>query len=271
MRKVFAIVRDTFRELLVRKVLIGFAAVNVLALIGIALYVEGNTVVAAMQRMNLPDTPQVRHGVAAMVEVGVASFFQGLLLFVSIFATASVLPTVLEKGTIDLYLSKPISRSMLLFGKVLGSVLVIAANIAMFMGGAWVILSLRLGFWNTGFLAAAPTILFSFVTLYAIVVLFNVVTRKGTLGIIITYVHFIALSGVLANREKIAIISDNAVMKSLAAGLYYILPQTFEINGMATMFIAQQPVASWTPMITSAALAAVTFGLAGWLFNRKEF
>ena len=98
-----------------------------------------------MHKMNLPDTPEVRHGMVAMVEVGVAAFFQGLLLFVSIFATASVLPTILEKGTIDLYLSKPVSRPMLLFGKVLGSVLVIAANIAVFMGGAWVILSMRLG------------------------------------------------------------------------------------------------------------------------------
>ena len=56
--KLFAIIKDTFRELLVRKVLVGFLIFNALALAGIAVFISNNTVavmITAQKQVMTPD------------------------------------------------------------------------------------------------------------------------------------------------------------------------------------------------------------------------
>lgn len=271
MLQLSALIRDTFRELLVRKVLIGFLIVNALGLIGLYFYVGSDSANAFADRLKIPMTEEFRAQYAGIIEVGVAAFFEVLLIFVSIFATASVVPAMLEKGTIDIYLSKPLSRQKLLAGKVLGSVSVVGSNIAVFMLAAWVILSIKLGVWNVGFLYAGAMMLFSFTILYSIVVLFNIIMRGSAVGIIVVYAHVMIISGVLAKRANIGIIKDSAVGKGIADVLYYALPQTSEHMGISGMLIMHGDVVSWTPLWASAIIGTVLYATAGWLFSRKEF
>ncbi|HZV12122.1 MAG TPA: ABC transporter permease subunit [Candidatus Kapabacteria bacterium] len=270
--KLFAIIKDTFRELLVRKVLIGFFIFNVLGLAGIATFISSDAIstgIAAAQKKGLP--PETFAVLARIIESSVAGFFYLLLVFISVFATASIIPNAMEKGTIDLYLSKPVARWELLFGKILGSVAVIAANIGMFMLGAWIILSLRLGFWNPGFMSAAAVMLFAFVVLYSVVVVLNIVTRSAALGIIVVYIHFLALSPILAGRAGIFAFIQNDLVHKIIDWVYYILPQTAEHIGIASALIKNIDVASWLPIWASSIFAAAMFGLAGWMFQKKDF
>jgi ABC-type transport system involved in multi-copper enzyme maturation permease subunit len=269
--KLFAIIKDTFRELLVRKVLVGFLIFNALALAGIAVFISNNTVAVMITAQKQVMTPELYNKVATVVEMGVADFFYVLLIFISIFATASIIPSALEKGTIDLYLSKPVARWELLLGKILGSVAVIAANIGVFMLGAWIILSLRLGFWNPGFMSAAAVMLFAFVVLYSVVAVLNIATRSGALGIIVVYIHFLVLSSILANRETIFSFVQSDAVHKIIDWVYYILPQTHEHSNIASAFITHTDVASWLPIWASSIFAAAMFGLAGWMFQRKDF
>ena len=269
--KLFAIIKDTFRELLVRKVLIGFFIFNVLGLAGIAVFVSNDSVAAVVTAQKKVLTPEIYDAIARGIEVGVSEFFYVLLIFISVFATASIIPSALEKGTIDLYLSKPVARWQLLLGKVLGSVSVIAVNIGLFMFGAWIILSLKLGFWNPGFMSAAAVMLFAFVVLYSVIAVLNIVTRSAALGIIVVYIHFLALSGILANRAIIFAFIQNDFVHKIIDGLYYILPQTSEHSSIAASLIAGKDIASWLPIWASSIFAAAMFGLAGWMFQKKDF
>ena len=268
---IFAIIRDTFRELLVRKVLVGFLILNVLILAGLAIFMSSSTVEMMAQARKLPISDDAKLQMVYTLQSLVALMFFSLMIFVNVFATASVVPTMLEKGTIDLYLSKPISRGTLLLGKVLGSVLVVAGNIAVFMVGSWVILSMKLGVWNPEYLAAGAVMLFSFTVLYSIVVVFNVMTRSSAVGIIVTYAHVMILSGLLANREMIYTATGSELLRTVLSVLYFILPQSSEHSTIAHAIITHAAVASWTPMWGSALIGAGLYALAAWMFSRKEF
>jgi len=269
--KILAIITDTFRELLVRKTLIGFLVFNVLGLVGIAIFVNTGSIASVATNQKQTMTPELYEKIAEMFEVAVMSIFYIVLIFISIFSTASVIPSVLEKGTIDLYLSKPLARWELLFGKILGSVLVVAANVGVFMLGAWIILSIRLGTWNTGFIEAAPVLLFAFIVLYSIVVVFNVITRSSAVGIIVTYVHFMIISSALANRDKVFSFTDNKFWRGVIDWVYYLLPQSAEQSHMASAFIMHNDITTWYPIWASSIFAVVMFALAGWMFQKKDF
>ncbi len=269
--KILVIIKDTFRELLVRKTLIGFLIFNVLALVGIAIFVNNDTITGIITAQKKTMTPELYATIAAGFETEVMAFFYVILIFISIFSTASVIPSILEKGTIDLYLSKPVARWELLLGKILGSILVVAANIGVFMAGAWIILSMRLGIWNTGFIAAAPVLLFAFVVLYSIVAMFNMLTRSSAVGIIVTYVHFIVVSSFLANRDKIFMFVESKFWHGVIDWAYYLLPQTSEQSHIASLLVTHGDIASWFPIWASSIFAFVMFGFAGWLFQTRDF
>ena len=269
--KILVIIKDTFRELFVRKTLVGFLIFNVLGLICIAIFVNSGTIGGIVTAQQKTMTPELYESIVHMIEVGVMNTFYIVLIFISIFSTASVIPSVLEKGTIDLYLSKPIARWELLLGKILGSILVVAANIGVFMIGAWIILSWRLGEWNTGFIAAAPVLLFAFIVLYSVIVLCNLLTRGSAVGIIVTFVHFILLSSLLANRDTLLSFIENKFWRGVIDWVYYLLPQTHEHSLIASSLVTHGEIMSWFPIWASGIFASVMFGMAGWLFQKKDF
>lgn len=71
----------------------------------------------------------------------------GMMLF-GMIATAGIIPSFLKRGTIDIYLSKPISRLHLLFSKYLGGVSAIAAALLYFFLGMFLIVAIKTGYWN---------------------------------------------------------------------------------------------------------------------------
>src|SRR4029079_6843152 len=75
--------------------------------------------------------------------VGFESTFSTVLYylctFLAIFATAHLVPRMQEKGTIDLYLSRPVSRAQLLFSRYLAGLILAASNIVYLFGTIWLI------------------------------------------------------------------------------------------------------------------------------------
>ncbi len=59
--------------------------------------------------------------------------------FLALFATAHLVPRLQEKGTIDLYLSRPVGRVPLLLSRYAGGLLLAAANLVYLIGSMWLI------------------------------------------------------------------------------------------------------------------------------------
>ena len=100
-------------------------------------------------------------------------------------------PIMLEKGNIDLLLSKPMSRTQLLLGKYLGGILVVFINIAFLIIGTWIIISLKFSYWNFNFTFVIIVITFTFAVLYSVVVLFGILFRSSVPGMMIAYFIFL--------------------------------------------------------------------------------
>ena len=145
MTKLWAVCYYTFRESLARKTFIVFFIISSLVLLLFLLALNIDAVDGAVSAISLFGTeaqgidikvPQLIYGIESVI----ASTLFIFGLFFSIFATASLIPNMLEKGNIDWIIAKPISRSKLLFGRYLGALSIVAFNIFYLIGGSWLVL-----------------------------------------------------------------------------------------------------------------------------------
>ncbi len=107
-------------------------------------------------------------------------------VFAAILVTAPIVPRTLEPGSINLLLSKPISRWLLFLTKYVGGCAFILINAAFLIGGMWLILGIRFGIWNFHLLLAIPVYVFLFAVYYSVSVFSGVLWRSAMASIAVT-------------------------------------------------------------------------------------
>ncbi len=273
---VLALVGDTFRESLSRKIFWGFLGCSTVLILLFLLVlnidlVEGG--VAAVEVFSM----EVNQGRTVPVEelVGfvlgaVASFLFTAGLFLAIFAAAGLIPTVFEPGRIELLLSKPVSRPTLLLAKVLGTLAVIGVNLFYLVLGVWIILGFKTEIWKTDFLLAAVLAMFAFAVLLPVIVFVAVVSDSAVLATMVTY--FVALmSLIFSQHERIAPYFDSQWPRDLVEGLYHVFPKLYEIGNTARLVLMERELESWMPIWSSGIFAVVVLGAGVWVFQRKDY
>jgi ABC-type transport system involved in multi-copper enzyme maturation permease subunit len=270
--KIWAIIAFTFREGLARKTIIGFAAISTLFLfiaMLVALFMPDSFNFSAEGQSHEMNIVQM-HDVVGQLQAMLMGFITFIALILAVFATASILPRTMEKGNIDLLLSKPVSRGMILTGTTLGAMLIVAANVGYYIVGMWLITGLRTAYWNWSFLTAILPVVFLFFVLYSVIMLLNIATRSSALSMIVVYVHVFLVDPILENREMIAELTGMEKIKTVLDFFYYPLPKPDAISKISTAVVLGMDF-SWTPIWTSAVFAIAMFALAAWLFRRKDF
>lgn len=194
-------------------------------------------------------------------------------LFLGIFATAGIVPSMMEKGTIDLLLSKPLPRWKLLWGRAAGGVLAVAVNLALFTIALWCVYGMASGVWYAPFIWITWTLSFStFLVLYSGVIALNVTTDSWVLPMSLAYVHMVILSNFLSIREEtIFQWVDTPIVRALVDGLYYALPQTNDIANITGTSVLVGSVTDWTPLLYGVAFAATMIAFSTWRFSRRDF
>lgn len=114
----------------------------------------------------------------------IGSWGAGIAMLVATIVTASFIPNMLRKGSIDLLLSKPVGRSSLLVWKYVGGLLFMLINTVVIVLGVWLILGLRSGLWPLGFLLSIFVLTFQFAIFYAVSTLFGTLTRSPIVAIL---------------------------------------------------------------------------------------
>lgn len=110
----------------------------------------------------------------------------GIALLISIILTAFFIPNMLRKGSVDLLISKPIGRSQLLVYKYVGGLTFIFLVSLVTIGGVWLVIALRSGYWDPSFLVVIPVLTFTFAILYAVSTLAAVLTRSPIVAMLVT-------------------------------------------------------------------------------------
>ncbi len=194
------------------------------------------------------------------------------VLLVSIVITAGFIPNMLQKGAIDLMISKPIGRSELLVYKYLGGLIFVTILMTIMVGSIYVALGLRTGFWSPKFLLIIPLMTFYFAVLYAVSTLAAALTRSTLMAILATLVAWAVFfvigwgyNTIAQADEQLAKVQDqargddsdpgdaaevarsrrggvrefNPVLVNIVNGLHAVSPRTYDLDDRMIEAIAQ--------------------------------
>ncbi|TWU42860.1 ABC transporter permease [Novipirellula artificiosorum] len=133
------------------------------------------------------DKTQFRIVLNQMVLPTIINWLLGfILVFLGILVTASIVPDMLQPGSLHLLLSKPISRSMLLISKFIGGCAFVCLCVIQLVIGLYLISGLRLDVWNARVLLCIPVSVFVFAVFYSVSVFAGLRWRSPILAIGVT-------------------------------------------------------------------------------------
>jgi hypothetical protein len=210
-------------------------------------------------------------------ESGFSAVLYFLCTFLAIFATAHLVPRLQDKGTIDLYLSRPVSRTQLLLARYVAGLILAGTNIVYLIGSIWLIVMWKTGVVHPRFFAVGGIILFVIASLLAFAFLVGVITSSTGVSIMTTYGLFF-FSVMLVAHDRIEAAVSKEWQAWVIKTLYWVVPKTAELGQAVVAFVAGEMVPervaaslSFTPFWTTAVFAVGCLALASWLFHRKEF
>jgi ABC-type transport system involved in multi-copper enzyme maturation permease subunit len=201
-----------------------------------------------------------------------AAVIAAAVVFLGIFATAGIVPSMMEKGTIDLLLSKPLPRWMILLGRALGGITALGMNLILFLLALLALYGIASGVWVWSFVTATFGIaMFTFIVIYSAVILLNVTTEGWILPMSLVYLHFVILANFLRGREAtLFTFISSEPLRRIIDGLYYILPQTSDLIAN-TDTIYTGSIDHTGPFVQGAIFMVAMLGLALWRFERRDF
>lgn len=203
----------------------------------------------------------------AQAFVSGAAYWVGLLL--ALFATGGLVASLTERGQVDVLLTKPLSRSQVLAGRLAGVWLVMLALVVYLFGAVWLTMSIKSGIWNPRFLLAIGVVFGMFAVIYGVVTLVGVWSGSGPLSLIVT-LGLLFVSLVLAIPELPEQV--NRTWRPLVEGAHAVLPK---FGGVGVSIVPQLAtggvVDTFAPFLTSLAFGAVCYAAAFGLFSRKDY
>ncbi|MDT7857550.1 ABC transporter permease [Rubrivirga sp. S365] len=203
----------------------------------------------------------------AQTFVAGAAYWIGILL--ALFATGGLVASLVERGQVDVLLTKPLSRSKVLAGRLAGVWVVMLALTVYLFGAVWLVMSIKSGIWNPRFLLAIGAVFGMFAVLYGVVALVGVWSGSAPLSLIATLaLLFVTLVLAIPNLAD----QVSRVWRPLVVGLYAVLPKFGSVGtSLVPQLATGQPVASLTPLLSSLAFGAVCYAGAFALFSRKDY
>ncbi|QDT13105.1 ABC transporter permease [Planctomycetes bacterium K23_9] len=167
------------------------------------------------------------------------------LIFLGILVTASIVPDMLQPGSLHLLLSKPVSRSLLLLSKFLGGCAFVFLCVCQLVVGLWLIAGLRLDIWNVRLLWCIPVAVFLFSVFYSVSFFAGLRWRTPILAIGITCMFgaFVLVVGAIGGYFD-AFVSQPAAIRSMVLAGDEVLSTTR--GGVVQRFDKTENV--WSPL-----------------------
>jgi len=259
------LLQDTFAELRSQKMAWVFALVIVGSLL--AVMASGNIQIGSGKDLD-PNMP-----FQLMLSAVVLKLLSGslqFLVFLMTMSTAGIIPSMFEKGRADFYVSKPMSRSGLLWNKV-GSVLIVYASILAVAGLAILATGYTIhDVFDFRWLVVLPMAVFLFAIWYSVSLFAGLALGTGTSAIVVTFLVWV-LQAVLTLRESIKTFLDSQVVSVLVDALYWIIPKPSEIDEQLTNWALNGGSFEWWAVGSSAAFMVIVYLGASEILKRRDF
>jgi len=273
MKNIYMMSLQTFKEALSRKIFIFFFSVSSLILLLIVLLFISVDIedLGGFVNLSISDGSYINERIADYFKMIITVPLFGGGLFLSIFSVSSFIPNMLEKGNIDLLLSKPVSRSQVLLGKFIGGSLMVFVNIIYLVFGLWLSIGVKFSVWDPSFLLVSLTITFTFCVLYSFIILMGILSKSSVIAMIYSYLIFFIFSPLLASRELYSAFIENQFEGYIVEFFYYITPQTSELGKITTELASGNGIYEVEPFISSFLLMILILGLSIFIFSKKDY
>lgn len=275
MQQTGALVVDTFREALARKIFWGLFGLSTLLIIFFLFVMKIDIVEGAVATVSIfgktnnkeVNLTQLTHQVFSFI----ATFLYTVDMFLALFASAGLTPSLLEPGRIELLLSKPIGRAHLLLGRFFGNLLIVSLNTIYLVLSVWLMLSIKTGIWTYEFLWTIPASIFMFTVLLPVVVLLGVFTESTALATMVP-AGLMIISPILAQNKIAERLLDSEWSRNLWNAVYYVLPKVHDIGRVTLDLVGQRPTTDATFAVwTSAAFGGVVLATSIYAFIRRDY
>lgn len=271
--KAWAMVENTLRESLEKKVLVVYFVISTLAILFLLFginFVEGAGKVKITVLGEQGELTGAFERLVVKVEAVLVRLFLPFVMLFSLSATCGLFPSMLSEGSVELILSKPLRRSTIVLSRFAGCVIMVFLNVAYLVLGFWLVLSLKTGVYNFGFLWSGLMMVFIFFVLMTVMALAGVVSRSASISLMSVFSVYI-LSSILAHHRKFLPLISEDFWRWLVKGAYYVLPKIDQLSSQTKSLVEGGVVDNWMPIWSSAAFGAAVLGTAIAIFERKDF
>lgn len=276
-RALYAITMDTVREAFAQRLVWAIYGSTVLILLFLLFVLEIDIVTGAKATISLFGREAMSTATSESLSVFlrevqgvIAVFLYGVSTFVAVFVCAGLTPALYTPGRASLILARPVSRHWLVLGCYLGNVAMVALNVALLIGGSYLILGWKSGYWNPGFLYAVPVTCFLFSVLMALVMLVSVWAESSAAATIVTFLALL-FSPILSQKELAARLLGSQTARAIWNGLHMLLPRTYELGAMIIGALRGEGIASGEPLFASAIFGVACLAGAVAVFARKDY
>jgi ABC-type transport system involved in multi-copper enzyme maturation permease subunit len=167
------------------------------------------------------DEPQFKMLVNQFVLPLIINWLLGfVLIFLGVLVTASIIPDMLQPGSLHLLLSKPVSRTLMLLSKFIGGCAFVLLCVTQLVIGLYLIAGLRLDIWNLRLLWCIPVSVFLFSVFYSVSTLAGLRWRSPILAIGVTVIFggICMLVGFIGGLSDGLLIAPNRLSHLAVAG-----------------------------------------------------
>jgi len=198
-----------------------------------------------------------------------------MLLLLGFIATCSgYFPGMLDQGSIDVVLSKPISRLQAFLGKYFGGLVLFTVLTTAFCTVLFIGLKVRLGVFVPSIFLFVPATVFSAAVLYALLALLGIYSRSTALAMVLGYVFYIVIdTGIefFLNAVHAGMINRTDFIDTCME----IVPRTFPNFGLLKTTALEASVGvqniDWRNTMTSACWLVLTLALGFWKFRKTDY
>jgi ABC-type transport system involved in multi-copper enzyme maturation permease subunit len=253
------ILRDTYLELIDRRVFIVYILITILVAL----------VIFMIDFSSFQVTINGASEVGFNLIAATVSRFVELLVFLTVMASAGLVPSMLVKGRIDFYLSRPVSRSFLYLSRLF-SIWLIYGGLFLVCSGIIILVAwLRTGMLDASIIYLPLIHLIGLLIWFSITCCAGVMTGSTPMVIMAAFMIWVAQYILSFHQEAIQLFQSE-MANMIVTSLYHIIPKTGEISSLASDLAAGHP-ADWTPLWSSLIVAGLIILTGLGLFKKKSF
>ena len=120
------------------------------------------------------------------VNLGLGVWLTWIATVLALISTAGIIPEMISGGSIEMLLSKPISRTRLFLTKYATGLLFAGLQVAAFTTASFLVIGIRGGAWEPGLFLAIPLVVVFFSYLFGVCALVGVLTRSTIAALLLT-------------------------------------------------------------------------------------